>query len=110
MNDELDPDNHEKTLVAKLDEGSTVTLERAKEAIDSTARWQLVSVAITLRDRMHGIRGGAIVISPKAFPLCIRQVQDVIDAANDERNAPRYDAVVTEGKQAYETIDKSDTA
>ena len=110
MSEERGRESYEKELVDKLDEASTIALERADQVADPSAKWQLAHVAIVLRDRMRGVQGGTVEIAYKAFDLCISQVQDVTRAAKDPKNKPRYDAVVTEGKQAYETIDLSDTA
>lgn len=100
----------EKKLIAALRMASTKALACINDKTHDNTRWQLAEIAIVLRDRMHGIRGGTVQISPKALPACIAEVTQVSDAADDADNGPHFDRVVIEGNQAIQMIDSSDTS
>lgn len=97
----------EGRLVAALDRASNDAMDCISREAHENTRWQLLRVAMILRDRMRNILGGTLLITPKAVDACAAEVAQVSTAAEDAGSGPHFDRVVVEGNQAIVIIDAS---
>lgn len=70
-------------LVQLLEEGSAAVSDQVSSAPKTAMKSQLRKAAQDLWNLAVILRGGAYVVVPSALPVCIQQVQDVLDVSDD---------------------------